>query len=161
MKGVEGLPLKYLIIALVGTVSIAMAIQMVNSFQSTVVNTTSLINDQVTGDVVKSVLGDTYVSGFSKIAILDWIFSDGSLTAILSNIYSADLNITNITASYGGSSNVISYNKILTPGSSSTPLVFNLPSVAPGTKINIGLDIVIGSNGGGNDETGTLTGIAQ
>lgn len=161
MRGVEGVPLKYLVIALVGSVSIALAVQFVNSFESVIVNTTSLINSEVTGQVVSSTLGDTYVIGLEKLSVLDWSFSSsGVLNLTLQNVDDSDLNITNVSASFGGVVGFDDSDFILSPGSSKF-FSFSLGSAPQGSKVSIGLKVVVGSPGGGNDEVGSLVGVVK
>jgi len=132
-KGVEGLPIKYLIIALVGSLVIATALQLTSTIQSSVLSSGELLSNQISGRIVESTLGDTYTSFVdSSVGVFGWSFdlgrSNSELELFLRNVEDFNLNITSVTAFLGGEDETESFGSglILVPGSSSPKLGFNL-----------------------------------
>lgn len=160
-KGIEGLPLKYLAIALVGSLVIAVALQMTGTIQSSVTGATELLADKTTGMVIDATRGDTYVTGFNNLGILSWNFnsSDGRLKVSFVNDGSSVVNIDSITASFNGVDDVSTADRQLLPGESTIPVALDLSSaVSYGDAVSISVSVLMSD---ASYENGTLVGIAQ
>ena len=160
-KGIEGLPLKYLVIALVASVVIALALQMTSMIQGSVIDSTDLVAESITGRIIESNLGDKYTLGFKDVRILAWSFnsSNGRLTmSIINNGYNV-MNIDYITAIFNDISDNSTTDRLLKSSESTPSINFDLSQAANvGDRVSINVIIVMTDD---SFDRGSLVGIAQ
>lgn len=166
-KGVEGLPLKYLVIALVGSIVIMLALQMTNLIQGSVIESTDLVTSSITGRIVESTLGDKYSVGFDVLSVFSWAVnlsnSLGEIMLSLVNPNSFDVNITRVTVSFGGDSDDKIFNNglVLHEGESTAQMYFNIPSsvsLEEGDRVSVSVLVLFDD---GSTDRGSLVGFAQ
>ncbi|PIO00125.1 hypothetical protein COT72_03115 [archaeon CG10_big_fil_rev_8_21_14_0_10_43_11] len=160
-KGIEGLPLKYVVVALVGALVIGIAVQMTNTIQTSVEDSTSVISEQTTGLVIDAARGNTYVTGFENVGVLSWSFNatTGDLKVALVNTGVTALDIDYINASFNGITDTSNTDRTLQPGESTRQLTFGLSSLASnGDQISVSLVVV---KTDASVERGILVGVAQ
>ncbi len=166
-KGIEGLPLKYLVIALIGSVVIGLALQMTSLIQSNVMKSADIFSNSITGKVTDIALGDKYTLGFDRISIFKWIVNSsnsvGEIGISVINPESSSVNITSISSSLGGETSIKDFPNglLLHSGESSSMLYFNVPSSVPLSKgDSVSVSVSIAFSNGSVDE-GSLVSIVQ
>ncbi len=158
-KGIEGLPLKYLVVALVASLVIAVALQMTNTIQESVTDSSKILADKTTGMVISATQGEKYTTGFENVGVLAWSFnSSGTLKLSILNEGANTLNIDYINASFNGV-DAKRAGKTLQPGESTEPLNFVLSTASKsGDPVSISVVVVMTD---ASIEKGTLVGIAE
>ena len=166
-KGIEGLPLKYLVIALVASIVIALALQMTSVIQSSVIKSTDLVADTITGRIVESTLGESYTIGFDAVSVFNWIVnSSNSLGEVMLSLLNPNegvVNITRVSVSFGGATvdKVFPDGLALHEGESTEQLYFNIPesvTIESGDKVSVSVSIVFNDS---STDNGRLVGFAQ
>ncbi len=160
-RGVEGLPLKYLILALVASIIIGISLQMMSFLRENVGNNTEIVGNSLTAKILESTIGDSSVSGFRYVGVSDWSLpsDSGDLSLSIFNKYSSPINITNIFASFDDNDAVRSSDFVLQPGEGSVKLIFGLNAqVNSGDSVRVFVNVSISSLG---DDIGTLIGKAS
>jgi hypothetical protein len=166
-KGIEGLPLKYLVIALVASVVIALALQMTSIIQDSVIESTDLVSESITGRIVESTLGEKYTTGFDVLSVFQWSVNSsdslGEVKLSLINPNDFDVNITSVMVSFGGVSieKSLSQGLVLHEGESSEIFSFNIPetvTIDEGDRVSVR---VLVSFADGSGDSGSLVGFAQ
>lgn len=99
-KGVEGLPLKYLVIALVGSLTVGIALQMTGVLRKGVMTGMGIMNQSMTEKIEKGAgINKESLPGFT----VDWNFNNnGVLEFNIYNTGTEDRNITDIRATFKG-----------------------------------------------------------
>ena len=166
-KGVEDLPLRYLIIALVASIVIALALQMTDIIQGSVINPKDIVSESITGRIIESTLEETYITGFEVVSVFDWVVNSsdslGEVKFSLLNSNNYDINITDVTARFSGVSvqKVFGDGLVLHEGESTESFSFNIPESVPineGDKVSV--SVFVGFDGGGSD-SGSLVGLVK
>lgn len=138
-KGVEGLPLKYLVIALVGSLTIGIALQMTGVLRQGVMTGMGIMNQSLNEKIKQSSgLNTETVSNFG----VDWhYYSDGEgvgvLRFTLTNEEEGEVNITNISATYLGATNNLTEEITIEPDETTSTREILMPSEEPGTPVQI------------------------